>query len=70
MFTNLFEWNEEMKQFLESEEVNDNLELWEQLEHFTELIENTSQSLSDHDMLNLQTKAEEIHGQMENYFSR
>ena len=66
----LFEWNEEMKQFLESEEVNDNLELWEQLEHFTELIENTSQSLSDHDMLNLQTKAEEIHGQMENYFSR
>ncbi|WP_090760217.1 superoxide dismutase [Bacillus sp. OK048] len=66
----LFDWNEEMKQFLESEEVNDNVELWEQLEHFTELIENTSQSLSDHDMLNLQTKAEEIHGQMEDYFSR
>ncbi|MEH7252323.1 superoxide dismutase [Neobacillus niacini] len=66
----LFDWNEEMKQFLDSEEVNDNLELWEQLEHFTELIENTSQSLSDHDMLNLQTKAEEIHGQMEDYFSR
>jgi superoxide dismutase, Fe-Mn family len=66
----LFEWNEEMKSFLETEDVGDNLELWEQLEHFTELIENTGQSLSDNEMLSLQAKAEEIHEQMEDYFSR
>jgi superoxide dismutase, Fe-Mn family len=66
----LFEWNEEMKSFLETEEVEDNLELWEQLEHFTELIENTGQALSDNEMLSLQAKAEEIHEQMEDYFSR
>jgi superoxide dismutase, Fe-Mn family len=66
----LFEWNEEMKSFLETEDVEDNLELWEQLEHFTELIENTGQSLSDNEMLSLQAKAEEIHEQMEDYFSR
>jgi superoxide dismutase, Fe-Mn family len=66
----IFEWNEEMKRFLETEDVKDNLELWDQLEHFTELIENTGQSLSDNDMLSLQSKAEEIHEQMENYFSR
>jgi superoxide dismutase, Fe-Mn family len=66
----LFEWNEEMKRFLETEDVKDNLELWDQLDHFTELIENTGQSLSDNDMLSLQSKAEEIHEQMENYFSR
>jgi superoxide dismutase, Fe-Mn family len=66
----LFEWNEEMKRFLETEDVKDNLELWDQLDHFTELIENTGRSLSDNDMLSLQSKAEEIHEQMENYFSR
>jgi superoxide dismutase, Fe-Mn family len=66
----LFEWNEEMKRFLDSENVNDDLELWEQLEQFTELIETTGQSLSDNDMLMLQSKAEEIHEQMEGYFSR
>jgi Fe-Mn family superoxide dismutase len=66
----LFEWNEQMKEFLETDDVKDNLELWEQLEHFTDLIENTSGSLSDHDMLSLQSKAEEIHEQLESYFSR
>jgi superoxide dismutase, Fe-Mn family len=66
----LFEWNEQMKQFLDTDDVKDNLELWEQLEHFTELIEYTSASLSDHDMLSLQSKAEEIHEQLESYFSR
>ncbi len=66
----LFEWNEQMKEFLETDDVKDNLELWEQLEHFTELIENTNGSLSDHDMLSLQAKAEEIHEQLESYFSR
>jgi superoxide dismutase, Fe-Mn family len=66
----LFEWNEEMKSFLETEDVKDNLELWEQLEQFTELIENTGQSLSDNEMLSLQATAEEIHEQMEGYFSR
>ncbi|MEH7245650.1 superoxide dismutase [Neobacillus niacini] len=66
----LFEWNEEMKRFLDSENVKDDLELWEQLEQFTELIETAGQPLSDHDMLSLQSKAEGIHEQMEEYFSR
>ncbi|MEH7495428.1 superoxide dismutase [Neobacillus niacini] len=66
----LFEWNEQMKHFLDTDDVKDNLELWEQLEHFTELIENTSESLSDHEMLSLQSKAEEIHENLESYFSR
>jgi superoxide dismutase, Fe-Mn family len=66
----LFEWNEQMKEFLETDDVKENLELWEQLEHFTDLIENTNGSLSDDDMLSLQSKAEEIHEQLEGYFSR
>lgn len=66
----LFEWNEQMKQFLDTEDVKDNLELWDQLDQFTELIENSGHSLTDNDMLSLQSKAEEIHEQMEGYFSR
>lgn len=66
----LFVWNEEMKRFLESENVKENTELWEQLDQFTEIIDNSNQQLSDDDMLTLQTKAEHIHEQMENYFQR
>lgn len=66
----LFQWNEEMKRFLDTEDVKENLELWEQLEQFTEVVENSGQTLSDDDMLALQSKAEEIHEQMESYFSR
>lgn len=66
----LFEWNEQMKQFLESERVGADSELWEQLDDFTELIENTSRELSDPELLNLQSKAEQIHDHMEGYFRR
>lgn len=66
----LFNWNEEMKRFLESENVRENTELWEQLDQFTEIIDHSNQELSDADMLNLQAKAENIHEQMENYFQR
>nr|WP_235846825.1 superoxide dismutase [Neobacillus soli] len=66
----LFEWNEQMKQFLESEEVGQNSELWEQLDDFTELIEGTDRQLSNEELLSLQAKAEHIHEHMENYFKR
>jgi superoxide dismutase, Fe-Mn family len=66
----LFHWNEQMKQFLQSEKGNQNSELWEQLDNFTELIESTDRQLSNEELLNLQAKAEQIHEQMENYFKR
>lgn len=63
-------WNEQMKQFLQSEQVRQDSELWEELEQFTELIENTNRDLKNEELLHLQAKAEHIHGQMENYFNR
>jgi Fe-Mn family superoxide dismutase len=66
----LFEWNEQMKQFLQSEKEGGNSELWEQLDNFTELIESTKRQLSNEELLTLQAKAEKIHLQMENYFNR
>lgn len=66
----LFEWNEEMKNFLGSENDNETKHLWSKLDNFTELMESFSSPLSDHDLLNLQAKAETIHDEMEDYFNR
>ncbi|WP_462412508.1 superoxide dismutase [Neobacillus sp. Marseille-QA0830] len=66
----LFIWNEQMKQFLQSEQVEGDAELWQQLDEFTDLIENVNQELSTEQLLSLQAKAESIHGQLENYFTR
>jgi Fe-Mn family superoxide dismutase len=66
----LFQWNEQMKQFLFSEKVGQNSELWEKLDEFTVLIENTNQELSNEELLRLQAKAEHIHQQMESYFKQ
>lgn len=64
----LFVWNEQMKQFLQSEQVGRDMELWDNLDEFTELIEGTNRELSNEELLSLQGKAETIHQQMEDYF--
>ncbi|MBO0958104.1 superoxide dismutase [Neobacillus sp. MM2021_6] len=66
----LFDWNEQMKQFLQSEKVGEDSELWEKLDAFTELIESTNRELSTEELLGLQVKAENIHEQMEHYFRK
>ncbi|EKN69655.1 Superoxide dismutase [Neobacillus bataviensis LMG 21833] len=66
----LFDWNEQMKQFLQSEKVGEDSELWEKLDEFTELIESTNRELSSEELLGLQVKAENIHEQLEHYFRR
>jgi Fe-Mn family superoxide dismutase len=66
----MFEWNEQMKQFLQSEKEGSSSDLWEQLDSFTELIESTRTQLSNEELLTIQAKAENIHEQMEHYFKR
>ncbi|WP_040208281.1 superoxide dismutase [Neobacillus jeddahensis] len=66
----LFVWNEQMKQFLQSEKVGQDSELWGKLDHFTELIESTNRELSNEELLSLQAKAELIHEELEQYFKR
>lgn len=63
-------WNEQMKQFLQSEQVRQDSELWEQLDIFTDLIENTNHELTNEELLSLQIKADQIHEHMEAYFNR
>ncbi|PLS01626.1 superoxide dismutase [Neobacillus cucumis] len=64
----LFVWNEQMKQFLQTEKVGADSELWDKLDEFTELIENTNRDLSNEELISLQEKAENIHRNMEYYF--
>src|SRR3954451_3480401 len=64
----LFVWNEQMKHFLQSEQVGQDAELWDKLDEFTELIESTNRELSNEELLSLQGKAENIHQQRESYF--
>ncbi|MBT2656448.1 superoxide dismutase [Bacillus sp. ISL-18] len=64
----LFVWNEQMKQYLQSEQVRQDVELWDKLDEFTELIESTNRELSNEELISLQAKAENIHQQMEYYF--
>jgi Fe-Mn family superoxide dismutase len=66
----LFDWNQQMKDFLSSEQVEENSELWGKLDQFTGLIESVSPSLSDNELIDLQFRAEKIHEEMENYFKR
>lgn len=66
----LFDWNEEMRDFLEMEGINEVSELWAKLDDFSDLIEGLAHPLSDVDILNLQTKAERLQEDMEEYFKR
>ena len=66
----LFDWNKQMKQFLQSEKVGQDSELWEKLDEFTEIIESTNRELSSEELLSLQARAENIHEQMEHYFRK
>ncbi|MCM3566740.1 superoxide dismutase [Neobacillus mesonae] len=66
----LFKWNGQMREFLQSEQVARESELWEKLDQFAELIESTDHDLSNEELLNLQVKAEHIHEELENYFNR
>ncbi|MGG5253743.1 superoxide dismutase [Neobacillus sp. SM06] len=67
----LFQWNEEMKKFLETENARkDSAELWGKLDGFTEVMENLNQPMTDQDLLELQAKAEVIQAEMEGYFTR
>lgn len=66
----LFQWNEQMRDFLEMEKVEADSDLWKNLDEFSDLIENTNRELSDAELLSLQSKAESIHEQLETYFQR
>ncbi|MFE8695601.1 superoxide dismutase [Cytobacillus sp. FJAT-53684] len=66
----VFNWNQEMHAFLESEEVDENSELWEKMEHITNIMEGIRDPLSNEEIVGIQNHVEELHAEMEAYFTR
>lgn len=66
----LCEWNEQMRTFLESENVNAHEEIWGNLDGLVDVIEGIAHPLSNEELLELQSRAEKVHENWENYFLR
>jgi superoxide dismutase, Fe-Mn family len=66
---NVFTWNDQLREFLESEKVDKDEEIWSRLDAFTEIIEGIQNELSPEDLARLQLHVEELHGEMERYFA-
>ncbi|MBP3039008.1 superoxide dismutase [Bacillaceae bacterium Marseille-Q3522] len=66
----VLQWNEKLQEFLESEKVQKDNELWERLDHLTEIIEEVNgKDLNTEQLLRVQAKVDELHGKFEQYFS-
>lgn len=63
-------WNEEWKKFLQSEQVDREDDIWKKLDGLTEVLETVQQPghLNEQQLRGLQSKVEELHHNMEDYF--
>ncbi|MEK3853294.1 superoxide dismutase [Cytobacillus sp. FSL H8-0458] len=62
-------WNKELRDFLDSEDVEQNSELWQRLDHFTEIMDGINSPLDIEGLEKLQEQVDSLHSDMENYFS-
>lgn len=63
----LLKWNEEMKTYLQAENVHEEDELWNHLHHFTELLNKGNRSLNYDELLDLYKVADSIYKETENF---
>ncbi|MDF1507668.1 superoxide dismutase [Robertmurraya sp. DFI.2.37] len=66
----VMEWNEEMKKFMETEQIDREDEMWTKLDDLAEVMECMQQpgQLTSEQLLTLQSRVEELHDDMEDYF--
>ncbi|PWW30413.1 Fe-Mn family superoxide dismutase [Cytobacillus oceanisediminis] len=62
-------WNKELRGFLESEDVDKNNELWQRLDHFTDIMEGITGPLNIQELEKIQEQVDGLHSDMENYFT-
>ncbi|RBP89538.1 Fe-Mn family superoxide dismutase [Cytobacillus firmus] len=62
-------WNKELRDFLDSEDVEQNNELWQRLDHFTEIMDGVNGPLDIEALEKLQEHVDTLHSDMENYFT-
>lgn len=66
----LFEWNEEMKSFLQSENVQKEAGVWQSLNRFNEIIEAIGEPSEHESILQIQKMAESLHDEVEEYMKQ
>lgn len=66
----VMEWNEEMKKFMQTEQVDRDDEMWTKLDDLAEVMECMQQpgQLTNEQLLTLQSRVEWLHDDMEDYF--
>ncbi|PAE11841.1 superoxide dismutase [Niallia circulans] len=68
---NVLIWNQELKQLLESEEVQKEESIWKRLDKFSQLMEGVQRKpIETEELIRIQHEAEELHEQMESYFAQ
>ncbi|MCT2345278.1 superoxide dismutase [Niallia taxi] len=64
-------WNKELKDFLETENIQRSDEIWKSLDKFTSLMETVQRKPIDtEELIKIQHKAEELQDEMEGYFKQ
>ncbi|MBY0122537.1 superoxide dismutase [Bacillus sp. S/N-304-OC-R1] len=69
-FQEVFKWNKEMRDFLQSEEVENNKELWEKMDSLSAIMEGVNGSLNIDELSIIQNHVDELHSEIEQYFSK
>lgn len=65
---NVMGWNKELIQFLESEQVAKNEEIWLKLDRFSQILDRVSTAPSQEQLENIQSQVEELNEELERYF--
>lgn len=65
-------YNEELKNFLQQENIEEEDSLWSRLDQFSEVMEGISKQgdLTQEELLKVQANVEELHEEMESYFTK
>ena len=63
-------WNTELKNFLESENIQENEEIWGKLDRFTTIIEGLEPPFTEDKLLTIQSQADLFQDEMQHYFAQ
>jgi len=68
----VIDWNDHIKTFLNSENIDRNDDIWEKLDQLTNVIEGISKpaELNQEQLLNLQQQVDHLHDDLESYFTK
>lgn len=67
----VFNWNKELKEFLESESIQETDEVWTRLDKFNSILEGLQgKEIDTEELVHIQAEVEELHYEMEDYFTK